>query len=104
MAVYKFWAVGKSGGEPYRIEFEFEDDTLTRCLDNGRSISVETATRLFRLDEVHGPGYVLRGKPNSRLNALNFLIWNAFDREPEIGGDPGNFDADDIVYPEGAVF
>lgn len=96
MAKFKFWASGTIGGEPHRIEFEFSGDVLKRCVADGVAMSAETAEKLFRLDKVHGPGYVPRGMPFSRLNALNFLRWDAFDREPEIGGDPGEFEPEPV--------
>lgn len=88
---------------PHNIVFEFEDDTLMSCEVQGIPLSPEEATEIFRLDEEHGPGYIPRGKPGTRLNALNFLRWDAYRREPEIFGDPGPFEEqedfrEDVVY------
>lgn len=102
MAKFRFWADGTIAGNPHRIEFEFSDDNLERCVADGVSMSAELAERFFHLNEVYGPGYVPRGAPGSRLNALNFLRWNAFDREPEIGGDPGPIEVEEPI--EGVVY
>ena len=104
MAKYRFLAEGESYGRKMRIEFEFENDELIRASVDGVRLSAEDANHIFRLGEVYGPSYVPTGEPYSRLNALNFLRWEAFDREPVIGGDPGIFDIDETEYPEGTVF
>lgn len=105
MAVYKFWGDGEIAGRETRIEFEFEDDRLLNATYDGIKMSADKAERLLRLDMEFGPGYVEHGKPGSRLNALNFLRWEAFDREPIIGGDPGIFpEIDEAETPEGVVY
>lgn len=102
MAVYRFGAVGKTFGRETRIEFTFEDDRMTFCAMNGSPINISIAPSLLGLNRICGPGYVPRGEPGTRLNALNFLRWEAFDREPEIFGDPGPFEVEKPV--EGVVY
>lgn len=102
MAIYRFGAVGKTSGRETRIEFAFEDDRMTSCILDGIRMNADLAADLLRLDRVCGPGYVPRGEPGSRLNALNFLRWEAFDREPEIFGDPGPIEVDEPE--EGVVY
>jgi hypothetical protein len=102
MATYRFGAVGKTSGREARIEFTFEDDQITSCIMNGLPINIDIAPSLLGLNRVCGPGYVPRGGPGSRLNALNFLRWEAFDREPEIFGDLGPIEVDEPE--EGMVY
>lgn len=102
MATYKFGAVGKVSGREMRIEFEFEDDRMLSCVMDGIRMDADLAADILGLDRVCGPGYVPRGEPGSRLNALNFLRWDMFDREPEIFGDPGPIEVDEPE--EGVVY
>lgn len=102
MATYRFGAVGKTSGRETRIEFEFDDDRMVSCVMDGIRLGADLAADVLGLDQVCGPGYVPRGEPGTRLNALNFLRWEAFDREPEIFGDPGPFEVEEPV--EGVVY
>lgn len=102
MAAYRFGAVGELAGAETRIEFEFDGDRMLSATMDGVRMDGDLAADLLGLDRVCGPGYVPRGEPGSRLNAMNFLRWEAFDREPEIFGDPGPIEVDEPE--EGVVY
>lgn len=105
MAIYRFGAkVDKGDNRNFRkIEFEYDDDKLLRCWADDEEISAKDAKLLFRLDTVHSPGYAPPCEPNTRQNAVAFLVWSAFSRFPDMTGDPGEFEPQKDDTPEGAV-
>ena len=102
MATYRFGAVGELAGAKTRIEFEFDGNRMLSATMDGIRMVGDLAADVLGLDRVYGPGYVTRGEPRSRLNALNFLRWEAFDREPEICGDTGPIEVGESI--EGVVY
>lgn len=105
MAKYEFWGIGTRNGERTQIIFAFNGDKLDSVSVDGREVPVELAIALYQLDEDHAPGYVPHPKtPSVRWNAVSFLDWDAFDDDPALGGDAGDFDFPDDEYREDVVY